>query len=84
MITKYAIYNPFTGENVKVNSLEDAQNLVVSNILEQYKNYTHNNFYTEISVDEDGNETWVNNSQSTELPEDIIAKIKSGLFNVQV
>lgn len=79
MIIKYAVLNPLNGQHTKVNSKEEAHNMVVQNILEFYKVHTHTCTITEIQVDEAGNETWTVPNNGTELPQEYIDQIKIGI-----
>ena len=79
MIIKYAVLNPFNGQYTKVNSKEEAYNIVVQNILDFYKMHTHACDITKIQVDEEGNETWLSIDNGTELPEEYIDQIKTGV-----
>ncbi len=76
---KYAVLNPMNGEYTKVCSKEEANNLLVQNVLEFYKLHSHIYAVTEIQVDESGNETWVIPNNGTELPEEYLEKIKLGI-----
>lgn len=79
MITKYAIFNPLNGQYTKVDKKEEAYNVLVQNVLEMYKAHSHVHTITEIQVDENGNETWSSVDNGTELPQEYIDQIKTGI-----
>lgn len=61
MATKYAVYDPTTGENTLVDNKEDAILLFWQRMIEFAKPYFHDTAYMTIKInDETGAETWYN------------------------
>jgi hypothetical protein len=79
MITKYAVFNPLTGQYTKVDTKEESYNTLVQNVLEMYKVNSHIHTITELQVDENGNETWISTDNGAELPAEYLEKIKLGI-----
>lgn len=77
MITKYAVLNPINGQYVKVDTKEDAQAIVIQNIVDLYKAHSHMYPISQINIDGDGNETWVADDNGTELPENYLNQIQN-------
>lgn len=81
MITKYAIFNPLNGQYTKVDTKEEAYNVIVQNVLEMYKAHSHVHTITELQIDDGGNETWVTQNNGTELPQEYLDQIQAGIVN---
>jgi hypothetical protein len=60
MITKYAVYDPATGENTLVDSKEEAALLYWERMIELSKQYFHNTMWMTVEQNEDGSEVWKN------------------------
>lgn len=61
MATKYAVYDPTTGENTQVDTKEDAMQLFWMRMISLAKPYFHDTAYMTVEVnDETGTETWYN------------------------
>jgi hypothetical protein len=79
MTTKYAVFNPLTGQYTKVDTKDEVNSVIAQNIIEFYKAHSHTYSVSEIQVDENGNETWVVPNNGTELPQEYIDQIKAGI-----
>ena len=63
MSTKYAVYDPKTGENTIVEYREDAVKLFWQRMIELARPYFHDTAYMTIEVNEEtGAETWYNDA----------------------
>jgi len=60
MITKYAVYNPLTGENELYETKDEALVRFWSIVVEFARSYMHGTAYTVIEQHDDGTETWYN------------------------
>jgi hypothetical protein len=80
MIIKYAVLNPFNGEYTKVNTKDEAYSVIVKTLIEFYKIHVHNNPIAEIQVNENGDEIWSTDNNGTELPDEYIQQIKTGVL----
>jgi hypothetical protein len=77
MKEKYAVFNYLKGAHDMADTEQEAIDLAFKNIYHFYKEYTHGIFYTKVLVDGDGNETWSTSNSVTDLPQDILDKLKS-------
>jgi hypothetical protein len=59
MEIKYIVYNPNTGENVYVNSEDEAKQLFLETVTNFVSQYFHNSPYTIVQVDATGVETTI-------------------------
>lgn len=75
MIIKYAVFNHLAGNYIKVDSEEEAKKLYVKFIIELYNNYVHDQPYVVVEIDNDGNETWKQVNNGTDIPEEYLTEI---------
>lgn len=69
MTTKYAVYDPTTGENKFYDTKDEAlQNFWVT-VISHAKSYFHGTAYTTVIFNDDGSQTWKNdNDEDIEKP----------------
>lgn len=63
MIKKYGVILPSSGETTIVSTKEEAINLFWERMVEFSFPYFHNTFYVSIDYNDDGTETWYNESE---------------------
>lgn len=69
MTTKYAVFNPTTGENVLYDTKEEAIEVFWITVISIARSHLHNTSYMVVEQNEDGSETWFNdNNQEIERP----------------
>lgn len=69
MITKYAVYDPTSGENLLCDTKEEALLKFWSNVVSLAKTHFHNTAYIVVEQNEDGSEVWKNdNNQEIDRP----------------
>lgn len=62
MNTKYAVINPFNGQNVMYDTKEEALNAFWELVMYTVRTHFHNTPYVKIDINEDGSETWYNDN----------------------
>ena len=77
MTTKYAVYNPMSGENIVFETKEEAILNFWNFAIQIARSHFHNTAYMVVETNEDGSETWYNDdNQEIERPktqEEILA-----------
>ena len=69
MNIKYAIYDAKNGENIIYNTKEEAIDAFWLHVISFAKSHFHNTAYMTVQYNEDGSETWFNDSnQEIEKP----------------
>jgi hypothetical protein len=58
MTKQYAVLNPADGTYQKFNTVQDAINAAVDRAFVFYLEHTHNQPFADITVNDDGSETW--------------------------
>jgi hypothetical protein len=58
MTIKYAIFNPMTGLYSFATSVDERNSSILNTALSFYKSYSSENFYSVVTVQEDGSEIW--------------------------
>ena len=72
MITKYAVYNATSGENILYDSRDEAIQAFWANVVNFAKSQFHDTAYTVVEQHEDGTETWYNDqNQEIDKPKTI-------------
>lgn len=62
METKYAVYNPQTGENILYGTKEEALQQFWANVIYFAKTHFHNTAYMVVEKNNDGTERWFNDN----------------------
>jgi hypothetical protein len=62
MNTKYAVYDAKNGENIMYNTKEEALDAFWVGVISFAKKHFHNTAYMTVQYNEDGTETWFNDS----------------------
>lgn len=67
MTTKYAVYNPYSGEHTLFDTKDEALQDFWAIVISYAKSHMHNTAYMVVEQNEDGTETWFNdNNQEIE------------------
>ncbi len=80
MTTKYAVFNPSSGENDMYDTVEEALQAFWTIVISYAVKHMHNTAYMVVQQNEDGSETWFNdNNNEIERPltrEEILQKLQ--------
>lgn len=83
MTTKYGVYNPQKGEYDLFKTKEEALEAFWLRVIATAKEHYHNTAYTTIHYNEDGTETWLNESEQEINKKRTLNEIKAILKHEQ-
>lgn len=77
---KYAVFNPVLGTYDFCGSTEEANTLIAKRAVEFFKLHCAQTMCVEVTIDENGFETWANKPEGGRIAEDEIEKLAREFF----